>query len=146
MIKKDLEYYLSLPYTITIKRYDDQGTYWIARVAELPYCMTHGLTKEEALNDIEDAKKEWLESNIDDGFTIPEPTQYTGQYHLRMPITLHEALALKSEAEKVSLNQFMVMALARAVGYPEPEKKSTEKGPKREPLMVKETKVKYKKK
>jgi hypothetical protein len=39
----------------------------------------------------------------------------------------------------------MVMSLARAVGYPEPEKKSLPKA-KRELLMVKETKRKYKKK
>jgi antitoxin HicB len=146
MKNKDLEYYLSLPYTVNLKRCDDQGTYWVARILELPFCMTHGVTKEEALVDIEDAKKEWLESNIEDGFPIPEPAKYTGQYHLRMPPTLHEALTLKAEAEEVSLNQFMVMALARAVGYPEAEKKSLEKGPKQELLMVKETKGKYRKK
>ena len=146
MKNKSLEYYLSLPYTISLKRYDDQGGYWVARILELPYCITHGATKEEALIDIEDTKKDWLESNIEDGFLIPEPAKYTGQYHLRMPPTLHEALTLKAEAEEVSLNQFMVMALARAVGYPETEKKSVEKEPKREFQTVKETKRKYIKK
>jgi antitoxin HicB len=146
MKNKSLEYYLSLPYTISLKRYDDQGGYWVARILELPYCITHGATKEEALIDIEDTKKDWLESNIEDGFFIPEPAKYTGQYHLRMPPTLHEALAMKAEAEEVSLNQFMVMALARAVGYPEAEKKSVEKEPKQELLTVKETKRKYSKK
>ena len=146
MKNKSLEYYLSLPYTISLKRYDDQGGYWVARILELPYCVTHAATKEEALIDIEDTKKDWLESNIEDGFLIPEPAKYTGQYHLRMPPTLHEALTLKAAAEEVSLNQFMVMALARAVGYPEAEKKSVEKEPKRELLTVKETKRKYLKK
>jgi antitoxin HicB len=123
MKNKSLEYYLSLPYTISLKRYDDQGGYWVARILELPYCITHGATKEEALIDIEDTKKDWLESNIEDGLPIPEPAKYTGQYHLRMPPTLHEALTLKAAAEEVSLNQFMVMALARAVGYPESAQK-----------------------
>jgi hypothetical protein len=40
----------------------------------------------------------------------------------------------------------MVMALARAVSYPEPEKENALKEPKRELLMVKETKRKYRKK
>jgi hypothetical protein len=40
----------------------------------------------------------------------------------------------------------MVMALARAVGYPESEKKSVEKESKQEFLTVKETKRKYTKK
>lgn len=124
MANKDLEYYLRLPYTITVKRGTGDGAeYWIARVLELPHCMTHGATPEEALRDIEDAKREWLKSNLEAGFPIPEPAKFTGQYHLRMPPSLHEALALKSESEDVSLNQFIITALARAVGYTEPRKK-----------------------
>ena len=120
MANKDLEYYLSLPYTITLKRGTGDGEeYWIARVLELPHCMTHGATPEEALKDIEDAKCEWLKSNLEAGLPVPEPTKFTGQYHLRMPPSLHEALARKSESEDVSLNQFMITALARAVGYAE---------------------------
>lgn len=124
MANKDLEYYLSLPYTITVKRgTGDSAEYWVARVLELPHCMTHGATQEEALRDIEDAKREWLKSNLESGLPIPEPAKFTGQYHLRMPPSLHEALALKSESEDVSLNQFIITALARAVGYAEPPKK-----------------------
>lgn len=125
MANKDLEYYLKLPYTIALKRgIGDGKEYWIARVLELPHCMTHGATPEEALKDIEDAKCEWLKSNLEAGLPIPEPAQFTGQYHLRMPPSLHEALALKSESEDVSLNQFMITALARAVGYAEQPKKT----------------------
>ncbi len=127
MVNKDLEYYLSLPYTITLKRGTGDGEeYWIARVVELPHCMTHGVTQEEALRDIEDAKQEWLKSNLDAGLPIPEPAKFTGQFHLRMPPSLHEALALKSESEDVSLNQFIVTALARAVGYAEQPAKKRE--------------------
>lgn len=114
---KDLEYYMSLPYTITLRRgVGEGGEYWVARVVELPHCMTHGATPEEAIRDIEDAKREWLKSNLADGLPIPEPPMFSGQYHLRMPPSLHEALALKSESENVSLNQFIVTSLARAVG------------------------------
>lgn len=124
MAIKDLKYYMSLPYTITLKRgTGDSEEYWVARVVELPHCMTHGATPEEALKDVEDAKREWLKSNLEDGLPIPEPAKFTGQYHLRMPPSLHEALALKSESEDVSLNQFMITALARAVGYAEPSRK-----------------------
>lgn len=118
MANKDLEYYLGLPYTVILKRGTGDGKeYWIARVSELPHCMTHGATAEEALKDIEDAMREWLKSNLDASLTIPEPAKFTGQYHLRMPPSLHEALVRKSESEDVSLNQFMITALARAVGY-----------------------------
>ncbi len=124
MASKDLEYYLSLPYTITLKRGTGEGNnYWIARISELPHCMTHGSTPEEALRDIEDAKREWLKSNLDDGLPIPEPAKFSGQYHLRMPPSLHEALVRKSEIEDISLNQYILITLARAVGCDEPPKK-----------------------
>ncbi|MBN2238821.1 MAG: type II toxin-antitoxin system HicB family antitoxin [Dehalococcoidales bacterium] len=123
-MKKNMEYYIHLPYTITVKRGTGEGEeYWIARVLELPHCMTHGATPEEALRDIEDAMQEWIKSNLEAGLPIPEPTKFTGQYHLRMPPSLHEALALKSRSEDVSLNQFIITALARAVGYAEPPRK-----------------------
>ena len=44
MVVKDLEYYKKLPYTIILGRHDDQGIYWlarVARVAELPHCLIH---------------------------------------------------------------------------------------------------------
>jgi predicted RNase H-like HicB family nuclease len=63
MVTKNIEYYLRLSYTTTIKRGEGNG-YWVARVVELPHCMTHGHTAEEALEDLEDAKREWLESNL----------------------------------------------------------------------------------
>ncbi len=126
MANKDLKYYMGLPYTITVKPGTGEGEkYFVARVLELPHCMTHGATSEEALKDVEDAKYEWLKSNLEDGLPIPEPARYSGQYHLRMPPSLHEALALKSNSEDVSLNQFMITVLARAVGQDETRKTPT---------------------
>jgi predicted HicB family RNase H-like nuclease len=110
--------------------------------------MIHGNTSEEALKDIEEVKLDWIQSNLEEGRPIPEPVdhQYSGEIRVRMPPTLHRILSDRAVIEGVSLNQFMVMALARAVSYPEPEKKNAVKEPKRELLMVKETKRKYRKK
>jgi hypothetical protein len=44
----------------------------------------------------------------------PEPS-HSGRLLLRMPRTLHAELAARSDAEGVSLNQFIVSALQRAV-------------------------------
>ena len=41
---------------------------------------------------------------------------YSGKVNLRMPRSLHRDLARRAEEEGVSLNQFMVVALTRAVG------------------------------
>ena len=111
MVTKNLEYYLKLPYTTSIKR-GEGNKYWVARAVELPHCMTHGHTAEEALEDLEDAKREWLDSNLERNLPIPEPTKYKGQFHLRMPPSLHERLALMADVEGVSLNQYMVSKLA----------------------------------
>jgi antitoxin HicB len=153
---KDLKYYVGLPYTIILEKYDDQGGYWVARVAELPFCMIHGNTPEEALKDIEQIKMEWIQSNLEEGHPIPEQVNhnYSGEIRVRMPPTLHRFLSDRAMIEEVSLNQFMVMALARAVGYPEQEKKTNSNSViefRYEPnnlrgSIVTESKTKYRKK
>jgi antitoxin HicB len=124
MVEKDLKYYAKLPYTIILERHDDQGTYWVARVAELPHCLIHGDTPEEAIKEIEEVKMDWIQSNLEDGLPIPEPTstKYSGQIRVRMPPSLHQLLAQRASNEGVSLNQYMVAGLARAVGLDEGKK------------------------
>jgi antitoxin HicB len=46
---------------------------------------------------------------------------YSGKVNLRMPRSLHRDLARRAEEEGVSLNQFMVVALARTVGKELPD-------------------------
>jgi len=58
-IQKDVEYYDKLPYTIILEQWDDgKGPYWVARVTELPHCLIHGNTSEEAVREIEEVKRE----------------------------------------------------------------------------------------
>ena len=66
---KDLNDYLSLPYTVEIIREDDST--WFARVAELPGCMTEGDSPEEATVMIYDAMAGWVESALEDGLPVP---------------------------------------------------------------------------
>lgn len=121
MVEKDLKYYAKLPYTIILERHDDQGNYWVARVAELPHCLIHTDTPEEAVREIEEVKMDWIQSNLEDGLPIPEPTstKYSGEIRVRMPPSLHQLLAQRASNEGVSLNQYMVAGLARAVGLDE---------------------------
>lgn len=122
-MKKDLEYYSKLSYTIVLEKYEDQGTYWVARVLELPHCLIHGNTPEEALKEIQEVKNEWIESNLEDDLPIPEPEpeshEYSGQIRLRIPPSLHRQLSYKAAIEDVSLNQYMTAALARSIGQVE---------------------------
>lgn len=69
---KDLEYYMALPYSILLVPDEEGG--WFAKVPELPGCMTFGETQAEVLELIEDAKRAWISTNLEDGDPIPEPS------------------------------------------------------------------------
>jgi len=125
-LKKKVEYYASLPYTIVIERHEEQGGYYVARYVELPHFIMTGATPVEAVRELESEKREWFEENIKDGNKIPLPLKsrkYSGKIILRMPPALHEHLASMMEIQGESLNSFMVKAVARAADYAEPPKK-----------------------
>ena len=118
-VKKELDYYLNLPYTIILERWDDgKGPYWVARVAELPHCLIHGDTPEEAIKEIENVKNDWIRSNLKRGLPVPEPSprNYSGKMILRISPTLHKLLVHRAEIEGMSLNQYMSTSLATSVG------------------------------
>lgn len=70
-MNKDLDYYLSLPYTIKLT--PDEDGFWFAAVPLLSGCMTNGSSREDALLMIDDAKIAWLTTALDLGLPIPEP-------------------------------------------------------------------------
>ena len=53
-MNKSIDYYLSLPYTIEVIPDEEDGGY-VARIRELPGCLTQAETWEELLEMIEDA-------------------------------------------------------------------------------------------
>jgi antitoxin HicB len=67
-----LNTYMALPYTIEIIPDEDEGGY-VARIRELPGCLTQADTWEELSQMIEDAKRLWLESALAHSDPIPEP-------------------------------------------------------------------------
>lgn len=146
MTGKKVEDYLKLPYHIEIIYDDDEeNPGWAARVRELPGCITQGDTFEELGEMIEDAMRGWISVALEDGIPIPEPApdeEYSGKFVVRLPRSLHRQLVEAAEREGVSLNQFVNVALARAVEqvnpgivYPIAEQKSQ--------FAVKEKKAKH---
>jgi antitoxin HicB len=115
-MEKTVEYYMSLPYTRELIKEPEGG--WFIRIKELPGCMSQGDTVEDAMTMIEDAMCGWLDVSLEDGDEIPEPKldeDYSGKFVVRVPRSLHRQLAETAEREGVSLNQFINVALARAV-------------------------------
>ena len=66
---KNIEYYLALPYrrTVTLEECTDGSPCYVARVIELPGCETHGMTRSEALDNVENAKRLYIETMMEDG-------------------------------------------------------------------------------
>ncbi len=51
--------------------YQDETGYWIAEVPSLPGCGTDGPTREEALINVQDAIKGYIEALEADGLPVP---------------------------------------------------------------------------
>ena len=120
-MKKTVDYYMNLPYTIELQHDQEEG--WFVRVKELRGCTSQGDTAEEALYMIQDAMLAWLEVALEDGLPIPEPRpeeDYSGKFVVRVPRSLHRELVEHAEREGVSLNQYINVALARSVGRESP--------------------------
>ncbi|MFZ3131405.1 MAG: type II toxin-antitoxin system HicB family antitoxin [Desulfosporosinus sp.] len=71
MTNKSLDYYLELPYKFTLYPAEEGG--YVIEIPDLPGCLSQGETTEEAIANIEDAKKCWIETLIENGMEIPEP-------------------------------------------------------------------------
>jgi predicted RNase H-like HicB family nuclease len=97
---------------------DDEG--FIAEAIDLPGCSAFGETQHEALTQLMDAIKAWIEAATAAGNPIPAPSNpaaeenYSGKVLVRMPKTLHAQLAKSARAETTSLNQYIVFLLIQA--------------------------------
>jgi antitoxin HicB len=109
--------YLRKPYARVIIP-DESGRY-AAQVLEFPGCFAEGDTPEEAYGNLQEAAKNWVDSAQSQGMAIPEPfaTQaYSGTISLRLPKSMHKRAVEYAHRDGVSLNQFLVAAIAARVG------------------------------
>ena len=116
-MNKNLEYYMSLPYRVEVIEDKEDGGFAL-RCPDLRGCMTAAATIDEGFKQLEDAKREWFAACIEDGIAIPEPTRtedYSGQFKLRLPKSLHRLLAERSNEEGVSMNQYCVYLLSKGI-------------------------------
>lgn len=114
---RDLDAYLRKPYSRVLIPNDD-GTY-TAEMLEFPGCVAEGDTAEEAVRELESTARDWIETALEEGQSIPEPEMnvgYSGHFALRLPRGLHRKAARLAQREDASLNQFIVSAIATRVG------------------------------
>ena len=111
---KKLNDYLKMSYRMEIIEDKDEGGF-VVSFPDLPGCITCGETIEEAVANASDAKKAWLEAAIEEGIEIHEPDSlddYSGQFKLRIPRSLHRSLMEHSKKEGISMNQYCVYLLS----------------------------------
>lgn len=118
-MKKDLDYYLSLPYRMEIVAIpEEEGGGFLARLPQFGELgiVGDGDTVEEAISDLAENKKVRFQQYLDEGLDIPEPDpgteEYSGRFLMRLPKFLHRQLAESAQANGVSLNKYVCTLLA----------------------------------
>jgi RNA polymerase sigma-B factor len=97
---------------------DVPGGRWVAQVPELPGCIAHGETVDEAARRIQGAIREWPADAVGKAPEAPQPrsaSKHSGRVLVRMPPPLHAELARAADRKQVSLNQFITGSLSNAV-------------------------------
>lgn len=112
---RTLNDYMEMPYRMEVVEDTEEGGFVIS-YPDLPGCITCGETIEAAVANAHDAKKEWLEAALEEGLQIYEPgclEDYSGQFKLRIPRSLHRSLAEHSRQEGISMNQYCLYLLSK---------------------------------
>lgn len=110
-----LNEYMELPYRMELVPDREEGGYAVM-FPELPGCITCGETLESAVSNAKDAKKEWFMAALEEGQEIPKPdslNDYSGQFKLRIPKSLHRQLSEHSKREGISMNQYCLYLLTK---------------------------------
>lgn len=119
-MNKNLEYYLNLEYPIEIKKLkDEDGGGFLATIPLLGrnVFLGDGETIEEALENLNETKKDWFEIYLKEGIEIKEPEEietreYSGRLLLRIPKNLHRDLDNNAKQNDISLNQYLIYLLS----------------------------------
>ncbi len=109
-------------YSIIIRKEEDDGEIlYVGRAAEFPNISSYEETFEEAhnlvLEAIETLKKIADEAGADFPLPYPPPSdEYSGRVTFRLSKSLHAKVARIAVQEDISINQFLVTAVASYVG------------------------------
>lgn len=107
----------NIDYPVKIE-FDERDNLYIAEFLDLPGCSASGSTVEEAYQEAQLAKQNWLRLAEKQGLPIPKPSradEYSGRILLRLPTSLHAMLMDRAKMQATSLNQFTVHLLSAAV-------------------------------
>ena len=113
MTKKNLNYYLSLPYTYVIEWSDVDGCF-LGSIVELEQNMTCGQTHEEVFSNLKEALVSYVATSIENEMEIPEPLKikdFKGNITYRTSKERHYRLAKQAKLFGKSINAFIDEAI-----------------------------------
>lgn len=115
-MKKDVNYYLNLPYKIELKKIpENEGGGWGAFMPEfngIAFFYGDGETKSEALEDLDVAFKFTLEGLIEDNIPIPMPAQSDKSKNLAVTIKQSLVDEIDFYAKKMGLSRSAFLAVS----------------------------------
>lgn len=124
-MKKDLKYYMDLPYVIElVKIPESEGGGFSASLPEVGKfaIVGDGDTPEEAIENLNAIKEEYFSEYLSEGIQIPEPKReddFSGKFVLRIPAILHMQLIDKAKKKNLSLNNYIKTTLEEHIGATE---------------------------
>jgi len=119
MTEKNLDYFMRLPYRIELEEISPHlGGGISACIPDLGRYAVHadGETVQQALEKLEEIKRDRLEAYLEAGVPMPEPEKeenFSGKFVLRIPKYLHKELSIRARQNNVSLNQLITSLLSR---------------------------------
>ena len=119
MTKKNLDYYLNLPFTFVIN-WSDVDECFLGSIVELERNMTCGQTREEVLSNLKEALISYVKTSIDNNMEIPEPINlrdFKGIITYRTSKERHYMLARQAKLYGKSINAFIDEAIAEKLRY-----------------------------
>jgi predicted RNase H-like HicB family nuclease len=105
-------------YSVVVSWSEEDGEY-VATSPEWPELSWLAASEPEAIGGLRTVIGEAIQVLEDQGSPIPSPRAqpaYSGQIRLRMPKSLHQAMAARADQEGVSLNTLALTYISRGVG------------------------------
>ena len=104
-----VDYYMALPYAINVvpEQCTDGSLCYRAYHPELPGCMSHGTTPEEAIENLSEARQLYIETLLEKGLSVPEPqrtltsTSYQAAIWINVPVDVEEHEPIRTELHEV---------------------------------------------
>ena len=109
MTKKNVNYYMNLPYTYLIE-WSDIDECFLGSIVELERNMTCGQTREEVLANLKEALVSYVTTSLENNMEIPEPLKikdFKGNITYRTSKERHYRLAKQAKLYGKSINAFI---------------------------------------